>query len=175
MPGPLSGVRVVELGGIGPVPHAGMVLADLGAEVIEVVRPEVSAASPTPADILRRGKRSLALDLTVEGAAGVVLSLVERCHVVIEGFRPGVAERLRVGPDPCLDANPALVYGRMTGWGQEGTLAERAGHDIDYIAVSGALASVGPATQPLPPLNLVGDFGGGSMLLVVGVLAARPC
>lgn len=159
---------MVELGGIGPVPHAGMVMADLGAEVIEVVRPGAADMSP----VLRRGKRSVALDLKTSGAVEVVHRLVEGAAALIEGFRPGVAERLGVGPHPCLEMNPRLVYARMTGWGQDGPLATRAGHDIDYIALSGALASVGPPQQPLPPLNLVGDFGGGSMLLVVGVLAA---
>lgn len=170
MSGPLSGLHVVELGGIGPVPHAGMVLADLGADVIEIVRP--GSADADPSNVLRRGKRSVALDLKADGAADVVRQLVEKSGALIEGFRPGVAERLGVGPDECLRANPGFVYGRMTGWGQDGPLAGQAGHDIDYIAVSGALASVGPPRQPLPPLNLVGDFGGGSMLLVIGVLAA---
>lgn len=161
---------MVELGGIGPVPHAGMMLADLGADVIEIVRP--GSADSGTSSVLRRGKRSVALDLKSDGAADVIRLLVEKSGALIEGFRPGVAERLGVGPDPCLEMNPRLVYGRMTGWGQDGPLAGRAGHDIDYIALSGALASVGPPSQPLPPLNLVGDFGGGSMLLVVGVLAA---
>lgn len=170
MPGPLTGLRIVELGGIGPVPHAGMVLADLGAEVVEIVRP--GAVHVGASGVLRRGKRSVTLDLKAEGAGVVIHRLVESAAALIEGFRPGVAERLGVGPDRCLGLNPRLVYGRMTGWGQDGPWAGRAGHDIDYIAASGALASVGPADQPLPPLNLVGDFGGGSMLLVVGVLAA---
>jgi alpha-methylacyl-CoA racemase len=169
MSGPLNGVRVVELGGIGPVPHAGMVLADLGAEVIEITRP---GASLDRTDVLRRGKKSVTVDLKDPEGPRAVLRLVEKSHVLIEGFRPGVAERLGVGPEPCLAANPRLVYGRTTGWGQTGPLAARAGHDIDYIAVSGALAAVGPPERPYPPLNLVGDFGGGSMLLVVGVLAA---
>lgn len=169
MPGPLNGVRVIELGGIGPVPHAGMVLADLGAEVIEVVRP---GAALDIRDVLRRGKKSVAVDLKSPEGVAAVLRLVAGSHVLIEGFRPGVAERLGVGPDECLAANPRLVYGRMTGWGQQGPLADRAGHDIDYIAVSGVLSSVGPQGHPYPPLNLVGDFGGGSMLLLVGVLAA---
>lgn len=160
------------MGGIGPVPHAGMMLTDLGADVIEIVRPETSAVPAHPPDVLRRGKRSVALDLKAAEAADLVLGLAQRSHVLIEGFRPGVAERLGLGPEPCLAANPRLVYGRMTGYGQDGPLAEVAGHDIDYIALSGALASIGPSARPLPPLNLVGDFGGGSMLLVIGVLAA---
>jgi alpha-methylacyl-CoA racemase len=172
MAGPLEGVRVVELGGIGPVPHAGMVLADLGAEVVQVTRPGTVAGPATGGGVLDRGKQSLALDLKAEGAAGLVLRLVESSRVLIEGFRPGVAERLGVGPEECHSVNPGLVYGRMTGWGQQGPLAGAAGHDIDYIAVSGALGAIGPADRPYPPLNLVGDFGGGSMLLVVGVLAA---
>ena len=170
MPGPLSDVKVIELGGIGPVPHAGMVLADLGAEVVQLVRP--GEPGPGHGDLLNRGKRSVGLDLKQPEAADIVLDLVTEADALIEGFRPGVAERLGVGPDPCHQRNPRLVYGRMTGWGQDGPLASAAGHDIDYIAVAGALAAIGPAEQPFPPLNLIGDFGGGSMLLVVGVLAA---
>jgi alpha-methylacyl-CoA racemase len=172
MAGPLEGLRVVELGGIGPVPHAGMILADLGAEVVQVTRPGVVEDPVTRADILNRGKLSIALDLKAADAAGLIGRLVAQSDVLIEGFRPGVAERLGVGPDDCLAVNPRLIYGRMTGWGQEGPLAGEAGHDIDYIAVSGALGAIGSAGRPYPPLNLVGDFGGGSMLLVVGVLAA---
>lgn len=172
MAGPLSNLTVIELGGIGPTPHAGMILADLGAEVIQISRPGMVADSGTQADLLNRGKLSVSIDLKSDDGSSLVLRLVESTDVLIEGFRPGVAERLGLGPDDCLAVNPRLVYGRMTGWGQEGPLAAQAGHDIDYIAVSGALASIGPPAQPLPPLNLVGDFGGGSMLLVVGVLAA---
>lgn len=168
MAGPLSNLRVIELGGIGPVPHAGMILADLGADVIQVARPD---PGPLPrSDVLDRGKRSVTLDLKREAA--IVLRMCESSDVLIEGFRPGVAERLGLGPQSCRRVNPRLVYGRMTGWGREGPLASAAGHDIDYIAVTGALAAIGPLEQPIPPLNLVGDFGGGSMLLVVGVLAA---
>ena len=169
MPGPLSDLKVIELAGLGPGPHAGMMLADLGAEVIQLVR---VGTEPDPSDILNRGKSSVAIDLKHPEAADLALRLVAQADVLIEGFRPGVTERLGLGPEKCLEANPALVYGRVTGWGQSGPLADTAGHDIDYIAVSGALASIGPAAHPLPPLNLVGDFGGGSMLLVVGVLAA---
>lgn len=171
MAGPLAGLRVLELGGIGPTPHAGMLLADLGAEVVQIVRPGHPGLAPAT-DILNRGKRSVAVDLRSDPGAEVVLKLVESSDVLIEGFRPGVAERLGVGPDECHRVNPRLVYGRMTGWGQDGPLAQAAGHDIDYIAVSGALGSIGNGDTPVPPLNLVGDFGGGSMLLVVGVLAA---
>lgn len=172
MAGPLSGLQVVELGGIGPVPHAGMILADLGADVVQISRPGVTDDVRTRSDVLNRGKRSAAIDLKAPDGRDLVLELMGGSDVVLEGFRPGVAERLGVGPDQCRDRNPAVVYGRMTGWGQTGPLAGRAGHDIDYIAVSGVLGSVGPASRPLPPLNLVGDFGGGSMLLLVGVLAA---
>jgi alpha-methylacyl-CoA racemase len=172
MAGPLEGLRVVELGGIGPVPHAGMVLADLGAEVVQVSRPGMVEDVRTRTDILNRGKLSMAVDLKAEAGRDLILRLLEDSDVLIEGFRPGVAERLGLGPEECLGANSRLVYGRMTGWGQEGPLAAAAGHDIDYIAVSGALGAIGPAEHPYPPLNLVGDFGGGSMLLLVGVLAA---
>ena len=168
MPGPLTGIRVVELAGLGPAPFCGMVLADLGAEVVRVDR--VGAAGTS--DLLNRGKRSIAIDLKRPEGVEIVLSLVERSQALIEGFRPGVTERMGLGPDRCLEVNPSLVYGRMTGWGQEGPLAAAAGHDIDYIALSGALASIGPADHPIPPLNLVGDFGGGGMVLTVGVLAA---
>ncbi len=169
MSGPLTDLRVVELGGIGPVPHAGMILADLGAEVTRIVRP---GRPGDPHDILARGKRSIAIDLKHPEGAALALALVERADVLIEGFRPGVAERLGLGPPRCHEVNPRLVYGRMTGWGQSGPLADAAGHDIDYIAVTGTLAAIGTPKRPVPPLNLVGDFGGGSMLVVVGVLAA---
>jgi len=170
--GPLRGVRVVELAGIGPGPYACMLLADLGAEVLRVDRP---GAGPGPgrSDLLGRGRRSVALDLKQPEAAEVVLRLVERADALVEGFRPGVAERLGVGPAECLARNPRLVYGRMTGWGQQGPLAPRVGHDINYIGLTGALAAVGEAgRKPVPPLNLVADFGGGAMFLVLGVLAA---
>ena len=172
MTGPLAGVRVVEIGSIGPGPFAAMVLADLGAEVIRVERSD--AAGPAPSDPLLRGRAaSIALDLKDPRAVEVVLRLAERCDVLIEGFRPGVAERLGIGPEACAPRNPRLVYGRMTGWGQTGPRAAAAGHDIDYIAVSGALHPIGAAGgPPVPPLNLVADFGGGGMLLLVGVLAA---
>jgi len=177
--GPLAGVKVLELPNIGPLQHAGMMLADLGAEVLRLDRKaHVEAGSGlqgpyTPYSILDRGRRSAGIDLKHPLAAALVARLGERADVVVEGFRPGVAERLGVGPDVLCARNPRLVYGRMTGWGQTGPLANDVGHDINYIALAGVLAYVGPAGgAPVPPLNLVGDFGGGSMLLVMGVLAA---
>ncbi|MGH8914660.1 MAG: CaiB/BaiF CoA transferase family protein, partial [Acidimicrobiia bacterium] len=171
--GPLRGVRVVELAGLGPGPFCGMVLADLGAEVIRVDRADRLGGDRIPAghDLLNRGKRSIAVDLKHEEAIDVVLRLAATAELLIEPFRPGVAERLGIGPAQVLARNPALVYGRMTGWGQDGPLAGRAGHDIDYIAVSGALHAIGTVDTPIPPLNLVGDFGGGGMMLAVGLLA----
>ncbi|MFJ8863114.1 CaiB/BaiF CoA transferase family protein [Streptomyces sp. NPDC102451] len=172
--GPLTGVRVVELAGIGPGPFAAMLLADLGADVVRVDRPGGSVIGVEPAfDLTNRNKRSVLVDLKAEGGAGQVLDLVERADVLIEGYRPGVAERLGVGPDACLERNPRLVYGRMTGWGQDGPLAERAGHDIGYIALTGTLSMIGRSGEPpTVPANLVGDYAGGSLYLVVGVLAA---
>jgi alpha-methylacyl-CoA racemase len=172
MTGPLHGVRVVELAGLGPAPYACMLLADLGAEVLRVDRPAPSFGVPV-ADVTGRGRRSVAVDLKNPGAPEVVLRLVERADVLVEGLRPGVAERLGVGPDTCLERNPRLVYGRMTGWGQSGPLAPRVGHDINYASITGALGAIGePGRKPVPPLNLVADFGGGSMFLVTGLLAA---
>jgi alpha-methylacyl-CoA racemase len=174
--GPLTGIRVIEFAGIGPAPFAGMLLADLGADVVRIDRPggPPLAAFVDPArDPLGRGKRSMAVDLKHPRAIEVVRRLVGRADVLLEGFRPGVMERLGLGPDTCLDWNPRLVYGRMTGWGQEGPLARRAGHDLAYIAVTGALHAIGPAGgPPAIPVNLVGDFGGGALFLVAGVLAA---
>ncbi|MFE0591705.1 CaiB/BaiF CoA transferase family protein [Micromonospora echinospora] len=175
MSGPLSGVRVLELAGIGPGPFAAMLLADLGADVVRVDRPGPGAlsASDPGRDLLNRGKRSVVVDLKHPDGAEVVLGLAERAAIVIEGWRPGVAERLGIGPQAALERNPALVYGRMTGWGQQGPLARAAGHDIGYIAVAGALHPIGrPDGPPQIPLNLVGDFGGGALYLVVGCLAA---
>ncbi len=170
--GPLTGVRILELAGLGPVPHACMILADLGADVLRVDRPGKSVELLSP-DLLTRSRRSVAVDLKHAAGPATVLRLVDRADVLVEGLRPGVTERLGVGPEVCLARNPRLVYGRMTGWGQTGPLALRAGHDLNYLAVSGALSAIGePGRKPVPPLNLVGDFGGGSMLLVVGVLAA---
>lgn len=172
--GPLAGVRVVELAGIGPGPFAAMVLADLGADVVRVDRPGGAGLNIDPAyDLTNRNKRSVLIDLKAEGGPGQVLDLAERADVLIEGYRPGVAERLGVGPEECLARNPRLVYGRMTGWGQDGPLAQRAGHDIAYIAVTGTLGMIGKADEPpTVPANLVGDYAGGSLYLVIGVLAA---
>ncbi|ACY97432.1 MULTISPECIES: CaiB/BaiF CoA transferase family protein [Thermomonospora] len=172
--GPLTGIRVIELAGIGPGPFAAMLLADLGAEVIRVDRASaVSGAGQATTDFTNRGKRSIAVDLKSEKGKQVVLRLVEKADVLLEGFRPGVTERLGLGPDDCLAVNPKLVYGRMTGWGQHGRLSQSAGHDIGYIAITGALHAIGRAGgPPQVPMNLLGDFAGGSMYLVVGVLAA---
>ena len=170
--GPLSGVRVIELAGIGPGPYAGMLLADLGAEVIRVDRPSGGWGMGAH-HFLFRGRRSVSIDLKQPGAAEVVLRLVAGADALIEGFRPGVAERLGVGPDECMAVNPRLVYGRMTGWGQDGPYAHVAGHDITYLALSGALRAFGPAGgPPVPPMNLLGDFGAGGMLLAFGMTAA---
>jgi alpha-methylacyl-CoA racemase len=171
MPGPLEGIRVVELAGIGPGPHAAMVLADLGADVVRVERP--GADPDAPPDYVLRGRRTVALDLKSAEGRDAVLGLVEVADVLVEGFRPGVTERLGIGPEDCAARNPRLVYGRMTGWGQFGTRAPRAGHDINYISLTGALGSIGAAGgKPTLPLNLVGDYGGGSLFLVIGILAA---
>lgn len=172
--GPLAGVRVVELAGIGPGPFAAMLLADLGADVVRVDRPGGQALGVPPEyDVTNRNKRSVVVDLKAEDGAERVLQLVARADVLIEGYRPGVAERLGVGPEECRKRNPKLVYGRMTGWGQEGPLAQRAGHDIGYIALTGALGLTGdPDRPPVAPANLLGDYAGGSLYLVVGVLAA---
>jgi alpha-methylacyl-CoA racemase len=171
--GPLAGIRVLEVASIGPAPFAGMMFSDLGAEVLRIDRPVASApAVPGPRRLLSRGRRSIALDLKRAEAVALLLELVEHADVLIEGFRPGVAERLGIGPDVCLARNVHLVYGRMTGWGQDGPLATAAGHDINYIALTGALAAIGSHETPVAPLNLVGDFGGGGMFLAVGVLAA---
>ncbi|MGW2087277.1 CaiB/BaiF CoA transferase family protein [Streptomyces sp. NPDC001880] len=172
--GPLAGVRVVELAGIGPGPFAAMLLADLGADVVRVDRPGGAGLGLDPAyDLTNRNKRSVLVDLKAEGGATKVLDLAARADILIEGYRPGVAERLGVGPDAALARNPRLVYGRMTGWGQDGPLAERAGHDIAYIALTGTLSMIGkPGEPPTVPANLIGDYAGGSLYLVVGVLAA---
>jgi alpha-methylacyl-CoA racemase len=174
MPGPLQGTRVVEIAGIGPAPFCAMLLADMGADVVRIERKgERPRAGSGTADVLQRGRRSIALDLKRPGAASVVLKLVEQSQMLLEGFRPGVMERLGLGPDACLARNPALVYGRMTGWGQNGPWAQRAGHDIDYIAISGALHAMGEAGRPpMPPLNLVADNGGGGLLLAFGMMCA---
>ncbi|MEU3421167.1 CaiB/BaiF CoA-transferase family protein [Streptomyces murinus] len=172
--GPLGGVRVVELAGIGPGPFAAMLLADLGADVVRVDRPGGPGLGVDPAhDITNRNKRSIVVDLKSPDGAARVVDLAERADILVEGYRPGVAERLGVGPADCHARNPRLVYGRMTGWGQDGPLAERAGHDVSYIAVTGALGLIGrPGEPPAVPANLLGDYAGGSLYLVVGVLAA---
>jgi len=167
--GPLAGFRIVEFAGIGPGPFACMLLADMGAEVITLDR--VGAKKNLKA-VATRGRKVVELDLKDKAAVAQVLDLLANADALIEGFRPGVLERLGLGPDVVLARNPRLVYGRMTGWGQEGPLAQAAGHDINYISLTGALAAIGPAERPVPPLNLVGDFGGGALYLVVGVLAA---
>ena len=171
--GPLAGLRVVELQGIGPGPFCGMMLADMGAEIIRVDRSAAVGSGARTADVLARGRKSIAVDLKNPQGVETVLKLVETADVLLEGFRPGVTERLGLGPDVCLERNPKLVYGRMTGWGQTGTMAHAAGHDINYISLSGVLHAIGePGSRPTPPLNLVGDFGGGGMLLAFGIVAA---
>lgn len=171
--GPLRGVRVVEIAGIGPGPHACMILADLGADVIRVERPGGGTMAAGATDLLNRGRPSVALDLKHPEAAGVVLDLVADADLLVEGLRPGTTERLGIGPEECLARNPRLVYGRMTGWGQEGPLARTAGHDMNYVALTGALFGLGQdPRRPHFPANLVGDFGGGSTYLVIGLLAA---
>jgi alpha-methylacyl-CoA racemase len=176
MSGPLSGLKVIEMPAIGPVPFCGMLLADLGADVLRIDREgDVDLGLPIEPkyELLGRGKRSLALDLKNPQAIALVLDLIARADVLIEGFRPGVMERLGLGPEVAQTKNPHLVYGRMTGWGQHGPLAPAAGHDINYIALTGALHAMGHKDgRPVPPLNLVGDFGGGSLYLAMGILAA---
>jgi alpha-methylacyl-CoA racemase len=167
--GPLAGFRIVEFAGIGPGPFACMMLADMGAEVVALDRPEARKNQKSAA---ARGRKAVEIDLKSKAALAQTLDLLEHADALVEGFRPGVMERLGLGPDVVLARNPRLVYGRMTGWGQDGPLAQAAGHDINYISVTGALAAIGPTERPTPPLNLVGDFGGGALYLVVGVLAA---
>lgn len=174
--GPLEGFKIVEIAGIGPAPFAGMMLSDMGADVVRVDRADIAARKGIPdepnPDASGRGRRSIAVDLKNPDGVATVLELVVGADALIEGFRPGVAERLGIGPADCHAVNPKLVYGRMTGWGQEGPYASRAGHDLNYIALSGVLSTIGRAgAAPVPPLNLVGDFGGGGMLLAFGVLA----
>ena len=174
--GPLAGIRIIEMAGIGPAPFAAMLFADMGAEVIRIDRkaPPGDSAFDTLKSygFLNRGRRSLALDLKKPAAVAALLKLVDSADALIEGFRPGVMERLGLGPDVCLARKQSLVYGRITGWGQTGPLAQTAGHDINYIALTGALHAIGKKEQPMPPLNVVGDFGGGAMFLAFGVLAA---
>lgn len=171
--GPLKGLRIIEMAAIGPVPYAAMLLSDMGADVIRIDRTAGHTGGGSVDDVLYRGRRSIAIDLKNPAGVDTALALIDSADAVIEGFRPGVMERLGLGPEICLERNPALVYGRMTGWGQSGPLARAAGHDINYIALTGALASIGTASSgPVPPLNLLGDFGGGATFLVMGVLAA---
>jgi alpha-methylacyl-CoA racemase len=174
MAGPLDGIRVIEMAGIGPGPFACMLLSDMGAEVIRVDRASGAGnAGANAADVMSRGRKSIAVDLKNPDGVETVLKLINTADIVIEGFRPGVMEKLGLGPDVCLENNAKLVYGRMTGWGQNGPLSHAAGHDINYISITGALDAIGRAdTGPVPPLNLLGDFGGGSMYLIMGVLAA---
>jgi len=171
--GPLAGIRVIELGGIGPGPFCGMMLADMGAEVVRVERKSAPAGSPVSIDPLLRSRKSIALDLKQPRGLDALLRLVDWADALIEGFRPGVAERLGFAPEVCLARNAKLVYGRMTGWGRNGPLATAAGHDINYIALAGVLHAIGPdGGKPVPPLNLTGDFGGGGMLLAFGMVCA---
>jgi len=174
--GPLAGLKVVEMAGLGPAPFAGMMLSDLGADVIRIDRKSAASgdafAAVKHANFIDRNRRSLALDLKSPAGVAAALELIAGSDALIEGFRPGVMERLGLGPDVCLQANPKLVYGRVTGWGQHGPLASTAGHDINYIALSGALHAIGSRETPAPPLNLVGDFGGGAMMLAFGVMCA---
>ena len=167
---PLDGIRIVEFAGIGPAPFAAMLLADMGADILRIDRP--GGADPWTRRIVRRGRASVEADLKNPADRAKVLALIARADALIEGFRPGVMERLGLGPQPLMETSPRLVYARMTGWGQDGPLAHTAGHDLTYLALSGALDAIGPAEMPVPPLNLVGDFGGGSLYLVAGLLAA---
>ena len=171
--GPLQGVKVIEVGGIGPGPFCGMMLSDMGAEIVRVARKGQFMITEPKFDLLTRNRRSIEVDLRKEEGAAAVLKMVEQADALQEGFRPGVMEKLGLGPDACLERNPRLVYGRMTGWGQEGPLAKAAGHDINYIALTGALHAIGrKGESPVPPLNLVGDFGGGGMMLAFGMVCA---
>lgn len=174
--GPLAGIRIIEIDAIGPVPLAAMLLADMGAEIVRIARPPSAGAGAwddVGGDVLHRSRNVAYLNLKDESDREQLLSLVEKADALIEGYRPGVMERLGIGPDACLERNPALVFGRMTGWGQSGPLALRAGHDINYLAITGALHAMGDGKgPPAPPLNLVGDYGGGAMFLVAGLLAA---
>lgn len=176
MSGPLSGVKIAEFAGIGPGPFCAMMLADLGADIVRIDRADkVTGADPAKPslDVLNRGRRSIGVNLKDPDGVDAVLTLVERSDALLEGFRPGVMERLGLGPDVCLERNPRLVYGRMTGWGQDGPMADVAGHDINYMSLTGALAAIGRAGEPpVPPLNLVADFGGGGMVLALGIAAA---
>ena len=171
--GPLQGVRIIEVGGIGPGPFCGMMLSDMGADVIRIERKGHNALTEPKYDVMMRNRRSIGIDLRKPEGVEIVLEMVEKADALQEGYRPGVMEKLGLGPDACLERNPRLVYGRMTGWGQEGPMARVAGHDINYIALSGALHSFGRKSEkPIAPLNMVGDFGGGGMLLAFGMVCA---
>lgn len=175
MTGPLAGLKVLEMAGLGPAPFCAMMLADMGADVVRIERPGAASVTGTTGafDVLSRNRRVLTLNLKDGAALESVLAMVERADILIEGFRPGVMERLGLGPEPCLSRRPSLIYGRMTGWGQTGPLSHAAGHDINYIALSGALHAIGrPGEAPVVPLNYVGDFGGGAMMLAFGILCA---
>jgi alpha-methylacyl-CoA racemase len=173
MSGPLTGLKVVEMAGLGPAPFCGMLLADMGAQVLRIARPEKADVGNAKFDVFSRGKQTLHADLRDPAALAAVQEIIAKSDALIEGFRPGVMERLNLGPDVCLALNPRLVYGRMTGWGQTGPLAHAAGHDINYIALSGALHAIGPrGEKPTVPLNYIGDFGGGGMLLGFGLVCA---
>ena len=167
--GPLSGFKIIEMAGIGPGPFCGMMLSDMGAEVVRVER--IGAGDKAPKDVLARNRRSIGVDLKRAEGVEAVLRLIDSADAVFEGFRPGVMERLGLGPEICLERNGKIVYGRMTGWGQSGPMAQAAGHDINYIALAGALHAIGrKGEKPVPPLNLVGDFGGGGMLLALSLI-----
>src|SRR5690606_27237027 len=174
MSGPLTGIRVIEMAGMGPVPFCSTMLADLGADIVRIDRPDQTMdAAQAAARIVGRGTRSIALDLRSLEGRQAALRLISSADVLLEGFRPGVMERLGLGPEACLARNGKLIYGRMTGWGQDGPLAAAAGHDLNYIAITGALACIGDRDKaPTPPLNLVGDYGGGAMMLALGVVSA---
>lgn len=173
MTGSLAGLKVVEMAGLGPVPLAGQLLADHGAEVTLIDRVRSPGAQPAAADVNRRNKRSVGVNLKTPEGIELAMAMIARADILIEGFRPGVMERLGLGPDSCLTCQPRLIYGRMTGWGQDGPLAQRAGHDINYLSITGALHAMGKSDEPpMPPLNLVADYGGGALFLLFGVLAA---
>ncbi|MEM7711783.1 MAG: CaiB/BaiF CoA-transferase family protein, partial [Pseudomonadota bacterium] len=172
--GPLVGVRVVEFTGLGPGPFAAMMLSDLGADVVRIDRPNSDSIMPqSPFDFMSRGRRRVELNLKEPSDLERALALIDQADALIEGFRPGVMEKLQLGPEACLERNPRLIYGRMTGWGQKGPLASNAGHDLNYLAISGALHAMGePGRPPTPPLNLIADFGGGGQLLAFGIVSA---